>query len=324
MKLSIRRYIKRISLKNLIAPFIVLVVVVIIGHFIPFEEMFFPETVYSADELAESVSTGTTYISYEIDDLVYTGYDYYDGGKISGRFYYAFTSDEQPVVFFLVKEGQEPGKAAAKAVYKDEYVNTFIANYAADLELSPQALQELSGGYILSSCDYDLYYYIILAASLAAIAFVCALYILWNFIVFFFPSIHPSCRRLKKYGLSGRDFSDIDRELKNDRIIEAGNIYATSHYMIVFGKGTIYMIPLFNIVWAYRYVSRQIFVSRRLLSYTLVVYTSPSGKITMRGNKKKATDKILSFFNRDFSHITVGYTEENHKMIREMFKRGEL
>ena len=324
MKLSIRRYIKRISLKNLIAPVIVFLCAAAVWDLIPFDEMFFPETVYSADELAASVSSGTTYISYEIDGLVYTGYDHYDGADIDGRFYYTFTSDEKTCIFFLVNETDEPGYAAAKVVYNDEYANTFIANYASDLELSYEALEEISGGYILSSRDYRLYYYIILAASLAAIALVCALYILWNFIVFFFPSAHPACRRLKKYGLSGRDFSDIDAELANDRIIEAGNIYATSHYMVVFGKGTIYMIPLFNIVWAYRYVSRQIFVSRRLLSYTLVVYTSPGGRITMRGNKKRNTDKILSFLNRDFSHITVGYTEENHKMIREMFKRGEL
>lgn len=324
MKLTIRKYIRKISLKNLIVPVIILAAMLAAGYLIPFEEMLMPEEVYSADELAAAAEEGSKFISYEISDLNYTGYDYYDAGGIAGSFYCAFADDGESCVFFLIKEGADISSGTVRIITKDEYVNTFLVNYAADLGLSADALTDISGGYIASGCDYNFVRYAAMAVIISLIILVCIIFILANIIICFAPSAHPSCRRLKKYGLSGRDFSDIDRELDTDRIVEAGNMFATSHYLVVFSKGTIYMIPLFNIIWAYQYVSRQLFVSRRLLSYTLAVYTSPAGKIIMRGNRKKNTDKILSFLDRDFSHIAVGYTEEQHKKVKEMLKRGEL
>ena len=324
MKRTIRKYIKQISLKNLILPLVILLAALAAGAFIPFDEMLSPVSVSSVQELTAAAENGTRYISWDISGLEYTGYDYYDSKEAAASFYYVFADDSSACVFFLIGKDESISKGNAKIVEKSEYINAFLANYAKDLGLSTEAVNKLSGGYIVSNYDYDLWIYIILAAILALIVLVCVIYILTNIFIFIFPSSHPSCRRLKKYGLSGRDFSDIDSELEHDRIVEAGNMFATSHYLIVFEKGTLFMIPLFNIVWAYQYVARQIFVSRKLLSYTLVVYTSPGGRIVMRGNRKKNTDKILSFLDRDFSHIAIGYTEEQHKKVKAMFRRGEL
>lgn len=324
MKRTIRRYIKRISAKNLVLPGIIFAFIALAAFLIPFDDMLFPGTVSSVQELKEAAASGTGYISWEISDLNYTGYDYYEGADAAASFYYVFTDDETECVFFLIEKDADISSGRARLVYKSEYINTFLVNYASDLGLSEEALNRISGGYIVSGPDYDYAAYILLAVFLFAAALTCVIYILMNITFLLFPSLHPSCRRLKKYGLSGRDFSEIDEELENDTIVEAGNMFATSHYLIVFEKGTIFMIPLFNIIWAYQYVARQIFVSRRLLSYTLVIYTSPGGKIVMRGNRKKNTDKILAFLDRDFSHIAIGYTEEQHKKIKEMFKKGEL
>lgn len=324
MKRTIRKYIKRISLKNLILPGIILIIALVLARYVPFEQMLLPENVTSAAGIISEADGGSRFVSFEIDDLTYTGYDYYKNGKATASFYYTFTQGNENCVFFLIEDGASLNSGTAKIVTKREYVNTFLANYAKDLNLSTQALLELSGGYIISTYDYNIFYYMAMAVILALIVLLCVIYIIGNIIVFFAPSIHPSCRRLKKYGLSGKDFSEIDAELENDTIIEAGNMFATSHYLIVFGRGTINMVPLFNVIWAYSFVGRQLFVARRLLSYTFVVYTSPMSKIVMRGNRKKNVDKILKFLDRDFSHIEVGYTQETHKKIRRMIKNKEI
>lgn len=324
MNTTIRQYIKHISLKNLLLPGIVLLIMIILMLSLPVDEMLVPREVSSADELTEAAEEGERFIYYEISGLAYTGYDFYDGSEAAASFYYVFTDDGESCVFFLIAKGKDTYSGRARIVTKDEYVNTFIMNYASDLGLSTGLLEEISGGFIVSGYDYNLWLYTLLALLLIAVAALCLVYILGNIIIFFFPHIHPACRRLKKYGLSGKDFSDIDRELAADCIVEAGNMFATSHYLVVFAKSTLYMIPLFNIVWAYKYLNRQIFVSKKFLSYTLVVYTSPGGRILMRGNRKKHTDMILRFLDRDFSHIAVGYTEERHRKFKEMFKKGEL
>ena len=324
MKRTIRRYIKKISLKNLILPALILAAVTAAAFAIPFDAMLIPCRVNSVSELAAAVSSGEKYIEYDLEDLVYTGEDLYKGDEAAAGFYYLISEDSESCVFFLVSGGDEVNSGRARVVSRDEYVLSFLKNYSAKLLLSAGELEEISGGYIISSYDYHFWVYLALAALLCAMVLVCLVYILFNIIIFFAPLLHPSCRRLKRYGLSGRDFSDIDRELEEDRIIEAGNLFATSHYLVAFQKGTLSMIPLFNIVWAYHYVSGKFPFSRRLLSYTLVVYTSPAGKVIMRGNRKKDTDRILSFLDRDFSHIAVGYTEEEHRKIKEMHRRGEL
>lgn len=324
MKRTIRKYIKRISLKNLILPGIILVIVICVFVFLPFEDVSDPVYVSSAEEIFEAYENGEEFISYDISNMTYTGYDYYDGAETAAAFYCAFSEDEESCVFFLIPEDETAGTGTAKIVEKEEYKNVFCANYAKDLGLSEVALEQISGGFVVSGYDYHYWAYKVCEILLAAIMAVCVIYMIINILIFFFPQIHSSCRRLKKYGLSSRDFSDIDRELAEECIVEAGNMFATSHYLVVFGSSTIYMIPLLNVVWAYSYVSRQIFVSRRLLTYTFVVYTSPGGRIIMRGNRKKNTDQILSFLERDFSHIAIGYSEERHKQIKEMFKKGEL
>ena len=324
MNTTIRKYIKHISLKNLLLPGIVLLIMVILMLSLPVDEMLIPREVSSAQELTEAAEEGERFIYYEIDDLIYTGYDFYDGSEAAASFYYIFSDDGESCVFFLIAKGADTSSGRARIVTKDEYVNTFITSFASDLGLSAQMLAEISGGFIISGYDYNLWLYTLLALILIAVALICLVYMCGNILVFFFPHIHPACRRLKKYGLSGKDFSDIDRELASDCIVEAGNMFATSHYLVVFAPSTLCMIPLFNIVWAYKYLNRQIFVTKKYLSYTLVVYTSPGGRILMRGNSKKHTDMILRFLDRDFSHIAVGYTEERHKKFKEMFKKGEL
>lgn len=322
MKTSIRKYIKYISLKNMILPVIVLVIVVAALFLIPFKDIFQPDEASSAKECLEMYEEGERYVKVSISELTYTGYDYYKNGVAEASFYYSETEDG--CVFFLVSEEDKQESFRARMVRRNEYVNTFLANFARDLSISEAGLEKISGGFIVSGVDYRLWMYIALFALVVAAALAAFLFMLANIIIFFNPSAHPACRRLKKYGLSGKDFSDIDRELKEEIIVEAGNMFATSHYLVVFGRSTLCMVPLFNIVWAYKYLSRQLFVSRRLLSYTLVIYTSPGGKIVMRGNRKKYTDTILAFLGRDFSHITVGYTEEQHNKMKAMAARGEI
>ena len=78
------------------------------------------------------------------------------------------------------------------------------------------------------------------------------------------------------------------------------------------------MVPLFNIVWAYKYSRWKPFVKKNKLSYSLIVITSPKDKITITGNKKSHTDRILHFLEENFSHITVGYSDDIREQMEQL------
>ena len=123
---------------------------------------------------------------------------------------------------------------------------------------------------------------------------------------------------LKHFGLDGKDFTEIDKELAENLLIRAGRIYVTENYLIVLGKRTLWMVPLFNIVWAYKFSNWNPLVKKNKLTYSLVIITSPKDKISIHGNKKSHTDEILAFLDENFSHITVGYTDEIREKMEEL------
>ena len=180
------------------------------------------------------------------------------------------------------------------------------------------ALKEVSHGFVVSQFDYRPGLIMILVALIILLIAACAVYMIANLIYIWKPHLHPACRRLKHFGLDGEDFTEIDHELAEDLLISAGQIYVTENYLIVIGKRNLWMVPLFNIVWAYKYSEWNPFVKKKKLTYSLVIVTSPKEKITIRGNKKPHTDKILQFLDSSFTHITVGYSDEIREQMEEL------
>ena len=146
----------------------------------------------------------------------------------------------------------------------------------------------------------------------------CALYMIANLIVLKAPHLHPACRRLKRFGLDGQDFTEIDQELEDALIISAGQIHVTENYLIAIGKHNLWMIPLFNTVWVYRYAGWNPFVKKNKLTYSLVIVTSPKDRITIHGNSRHSTDLLLQYLKKNYQHITVGYSDEIRERMEEL------
>lgn len=328
MDITIRNYIKRISRANLIFPLIIFVAALVLFLLVPFREIFLPPKASSIEEIKKIYEEGGHYVDFSLSDLHYTTYDYYTGGKGGAScYYYILDESESPsCVFFLIPEQFTNGRADVLETYsaKARFVSggsrldTFISGFSTDIGWDSNALLEISGHFAVSQTDYrpGLINAIMILVILIMLA--CLVYIIANIACIFAPHLHPACRRLRHFGLDGRDFTEIDRELSENLLIRAGRLYVTENYLIALGKRNLWMIPLFNIVWAYKFSNWNPFVKKNKLSYSLIVITSPKDKVSISGNRKAHTDRILSFLEENYSHITVGYTDEIREKMESL------
>ena len=328
MDLTIKSYLKKISRKNLIFPGIVLVISVLILVFAPFGQFFNPPKASSLEEIIRLKEEGARYVEFSLDDLHYTTYDYYTGrGDNASCYYYILDEKENPVcVFFLIPSEFTNNRSEVLAHYsaKATFVSggnrfdTFLSGFATDIGWNRDDLAAVSGNFAVSQYDYRPGLTTVIQILLALIVLASFIYFLANIVVIFAPHLHPACRRLKRFGLDGRDFTEIDKELSENLLIRAGRIYVTENYLIGLGKRNLWMIPLFNIVWAYKFSSWNPLVKKNKLTYSLVIITSPKDKVSIRGNKKSGADQILLFLEENFSHITVGYSDEIREKMEEL------
>ncbi|MBR3244609.1 MAG: hypothetical protein IKF90_18295 [Parasporobacterium sp.] len=296
--------------------------------FIPFQEIFTPPKASSIEEIRKIYEDGNRYVEFNLNDLHYTTYDYYSGGKDNAScYYYILDEDNGPsCVFFLIPAAFTDDRAdtlknysaKAKFVSGGERFETFIQGFSTDIGWDSEDLLEISGHFVVSQTDYRptlINVFIILILVILAVSLI---YILANIVCIAAPHLHPACRRLKRFGLDGKDFTEIDRELSEKLLIHAGRLYVTENYLVALGKRNLWMIPLFNIVWAYKYSNWNPLVKKNKLSYSLIVITSPKDKVSIRGNRKVHTDRILKFLEDNYSHIVVGYTDEIREQMEEL------
>ncbi len=317
---TILEYIKSISKRNLILPVIVIAVMAVLLAVLPFGKVLNPPAASSADEILEYADNGYTYLSIEISGYNYSGYDYYsESGEAKAGYYYILDEEnsENLCMFFLIpsdedelSDDQSVYKAKVRILRNDKYFDAFLSDFASDIGWSSSALRAAGGNILVSSYDYNPALYIILLILIIAVIVICFVYAIINLLTYLFPTLHKAARRLKKFGLDKDDFREIDDEMAHNRILSAGNLYITDHYFVAYSNSGIDIVPLYNIVWAYKYSSWNRLRRFSRLNYSLVIVTSPRDRITIKGNKKRDADAILRFFSRDFTHITVGYSEE--------------
>lgn len=328
MNKSIRDTIKLISKKNLLFPGIIAIVMILILVLVPVKQIFDPPTAESIDDIVRIYKEGGKYVHVSLQNLNYSNFDYYTNKQSRQAAYYFLLDEENgpSCIFFLIPSEDTNGKAKvletydakAKFITGDVRFETFINGFAQDIGWDSEALKEISFGFAVSQFDYRPGLTVMLSVLVIAVLAICVLYMLVNILFIFLPHLHPSCRRLKKFGLDGEDFSEIDRELKDDLLIHAGNIYVTENYIVDIGKHNIWMIPLFNIVWAYSYGTWNSLVKKNKLKYSLVIITSPKAKITIAGNRKRDVEDVLSFLENNYTHITVGYSDELREKMEKL------
>ena len=324
---TILGYIKFISKRNLIFPAIVLAIMIILLIILPVREILFPSSASDITKIAEGIRDGKQYMNVDINDLHYTGYDFIKGNSPVASYYYILDENnpEPLCLFFLVpvKDNEVPEntldnfKGKVRVLKNNIYFRQFLNDFSGDVGWSSDGLSDISFGAVLSRYDYHPAIFIILAIVMMIVIIICIIYCIANIINLIDPARHEACRRLHRFGLDASDFKLIDNELKNNCIVRAGSLYVTEHYLVAFSSRSIFVVPLYNIVWIYKYSTLKKFSRNSILSYSVMVVTDPKDHITIPSCTKKDADTVLRYMHRNYTHIAVGYSEENRRMFEK-------
>ena len=328
MNFTIKSYIKYISRKNLLLPGIIAIVIILLLIFLPLKNEFNPPKVSSIDELNAVVSKKIGFVDINISNLHYSNYDYYTKNpKKSACYYYVLDESESPkCTFFLIPlestnnkaEIIENYSAKAKIVKKDTRFENFVNAFSSDVGWNASDIKDISGNFVVSQFDYHPGLTIVITILLFILLAISVIYFIANLIFMISPRMHPACKRLRNFGLSGRDFREIDIELTNNLLIHAGNIYLTENYLVILGNRNLWLVPLYNIVWVYQYAIWNPFVKKNKLNYRCTIVTSPKSYVRVSGTKKANNDKIFGYLKENFSHITVGYSDEIKENLEKL------
>ncbi len=303
-------------------------VIVLLLIILPLKNEFNPPKVASMDELTQIVKKKIGFVEYNFENLHYSGYDYYTNNpKKSACYYYILDEGQSPrCTFFLIPLGETNNKAEvlekytakAKILKRDTRFENFINAFSQDIGWNAKDLKEICGNYVVSAFDYHPGFTTVIMILLFILLAISVAYFITNLIFMFYPHLHPACKRLNKFGLSRRDFKEIDIELANNLLIRAGNIYLTENYLVIFGKRNLWLVPLYNIVWVYQYAIWKPFVKKEKLNFRCTIVTSPKSYVRVYGTKKSNNDKIFGYLKNYFSHISVGYSTEVKKNLEKL------
>ena len=115
--------------------------------------------------------------------------------------------------------------------------------------------------------------------------------------------------RFIKRGYSGIEVEDgceeIVRNLKNIVSLEKRT------KQIAYDRQNIFIVPLENIVWAYKYSYLNHFSLHKKISYSLCIVTDQKKRYTVHNKPKNGVDLVLNQLQTRFPEIMIGYKNEN-------------
>jgi len=193
MNKKILPYIRHISRRNMIAPFIILAFMILLLIVLPVRSVLLPQRAESIDAIHKAASSGVRYIHIRLASPEYTGYDYVRRDKTAASYYYLMDENmEDPSCVFLlipaggdaavisenassdsgsdtdIGSGTESGSASegiyeanARIILRDRNFDSFLDEYARDIGWTKGSLTEISGGFLVSSYNYHSLIYII-------------------------------------------------------------------------------------------------------------------------------------------------------------------
>lgn len=258
----LNRILFRNSIAMLIPAVCVLLVVLTITIRYPIIYRMTSHHVESLDEIKGWYQNGCCNVIMDVPVLKYTGYDYYEDGKVTGAYYYTFQEGE--CVFCLIKthkpepilknervKGTILGESATLEAMKNEF--------AKEMNLDYDALNQLVYPLMLSEIDYP-YLEVFLVWLLLIIPYgisvlMIGLIIYWTIR----PDTHPSVRSLKEFGDRRLVYEEIRSQLANRLLQHNYNYYITDEYLIIHNWQTTDFIRIDYI----RYISKHVVSKQR-------------------------------------------------------------
>lgn len=323
-KKSIQGVVKEISLRKMLYPLLTLIVTILIFLLIPFYQLWNPEKITSAEQIAGLYDKEHNYIDITWQKLYYSGYDYLENGKKVGSYYYALEND---ICYFVIlppemtesrAEVLEQVQVTARLVSGGKTLQDLIKGMAEDLGWTAQGLSAVTSHIVIDGMGYAWIRSNLLFGINTLLAIIAGFTIGRLAVFILRPMYYPACRQMKCYGSVKSHMRQINKERREENLI-CGDLTITRHYLIYISKYEMQIIPLKDIFWAYKYSMYHRFRKQKL-TYTLRVVGRRGVMVIAPEQKKREVDKILAYLEEAVAGIRIGYKKEYERTAKRYWQ----
>ena len=151
-----------------------------------------------------------------------------------------------------------------------------------------------------------------------------SLFFLWQLMLFFFPKLSRTYRRLNDYGDADEILKEAERELSDDWFFKHNDLALTPKYLFEFNGDETAIIPLTDVLWLFRYESLAYsFRERReQLHYNMRIVTITGDRFTLRNKQKEDLDGIMDLIVERYPNFFYGYSEEHDRMVHYILEEN--
>lgn len=321
-KQTIVKTIRNIYFAKLIPAVLFIVFTIFVFTQYPFMDILFPKQLTDNHLLSSAYNSEQEYLKINIPILYYTGYDYIQNSEKKGSYYYTFINDK--CVFFLLDNKTADGALElknitfkAKLITDSKQFSYLSEHFSSDLSWTDSELSKISEQFIVSELDAAKPLAYVILTLMGAVDIFSFVLVFLSLLFILFPHLSPICKHLGKGKVAKSALKEVDLQLENNRYFYVSDMSITSSYFIELDKYHAEIIPLNNIIWAYKH-SRM----NKLwgISYTLVIYSKHN--ISRFHHKQQYDiDFILEYLAESSPNIIIGNSKENRILAMERFRK---
>lgn len=317
-------YIQKICIRSAVISAVAMIIIILIGHSIPFDDVFSLSSMSFANSASTVYDSGTEYVEVTLNNAKYTGFDCIKRGKIYASYYYSLVNNQ--CTFILVKNSSSSPlpetlndyTIQARLIETNQLSDKMMKDFAQNIGWTTEGLKKVAASVIIDETAYhiDIYYYLALCLIITALLLLCFTVI--NIVYAFIPKISPPCIVFNRLSEREHSIAHVNFELTSRVILQSGNITLTENYIVTTGLLSIEMIPINKIVWAYEHSTWHHFLWFKIkLTYTLHILCQHKIYLYSPRNTKEDIDSVIHYLQDNYPDIIFGYTKENKKIARK-------
>ena len=152
-----------------------------------------------------------------------------------------------------------------------------------------------------------------------------ALILLWLLLVFLFPKLSKTYRRLKNYGNAKAILSEAEKELSDSWFFKHNDLALTPKYLFEFNGDETAIIPLTDVLWLFRYETLVYSLKERReqLHYNMRIVTITGDRFTLKNKQKEDLDGIMDLIVERYPNFFYGYSEEHDQMVHYILEENQ-
>ncbi len=313
--------IRKVNAFKLILPTVILILIALVSLQSSLWEGLFPTDLGYDQNLTGHYSNGQRYVKVTVGTLYYSGYDYMQGSSVRGHYFYSLDNEQCRIYLIDKLSGEVPAvlnnyTVTGRLVFQPDSYSDLLTLMARDMGWTYEGISSVTMNVILSEPNF----HNVLLLLMGILLFFALCFVLSSIVILLFNIIRPdyayTFSSLGHHKERRKNILRAAAEFENRLLFESDTLYVTNRYFIYLSNFNAAIIPLENILWAYKHSTFYNVLIISWLSYTLRIVTRDNRKYKLRGNNKKNVDALLKFLQELDSNILLGYTPENMEKVK--------